>query len=1058
MKKRLKSLIVSGLVLLLTSCTFKDLGNFRIIGYNASEDIAKTKCTVNFHTNGGTPIESKVFDQETSIDLTKQVTTRGGHDFMYWCSTSDLLQKAGDSWYIPKGTNTLDFYAYWSYDIEAPYFFMGKYPSEHVFDNTITNELNKIEPSEEEGKYYDVIYNGKKYRKIQSENYNNTWQWFEFKYLEWNFYGSKSVENSFLVCDRIVGVKEMNINNDDSLENTTLYSWLNDTFKEETFTIDEQAGILENISLIDNANIIEIIKKYPFTNLDPKLIWTGMKENGKYLCYDTSTTILVPTDSLEKCGVIPQIKRFHSGERDYTTVSFDTLGGKKIDPINYAYPKGTNVTYKLPEAEYDQYFDGDYRVNHHFQHWVIKGESKSYYYYSTSMGDVTFVANYIETKILHECNIYYYVPSNTVNPNPNKIRPTQIIELVDASATGRQFQGWFLDNEYTKPVTRLENIYKIAINIYGKFENNKYHINYHLGEGGVNNPNNPTEYLYSDTEQYAFQLYPPTRDHYEFKYWSDSETGFHNLNSVLEFSGSIAEDVDVYAIWGAGKHKVTYHVDESNGESFIQNSSLTRSDVFYDSTTGDYWCYLEYYPEKYKTYGDIPFLGAQKDHYYFDGWLLNGELITRDTPIKFIDQTLVPHFTYATYGTYIYYDLLDGMYFDESTTVVTYIDEGVSSALSKPTTKDGHRYITYFHYSGSSNYEVNYSTAFTGETGQIKNIYVTYEILHTGYKGQHTNKCIYCDKDLGENCYSGDLSTVGNSIEFGFYPLEPIEINENDLPTGVDKPTKDNHEGWLLDEDHGGNELVSYAYFDCVEEDGTNPKNKEIKFRYLYYFEKNIFFKIQYGSPSWQVMSVDSDNNTANVQCTQLLDFSIFNDQEVRYYKDTKFDTTKYIDDYKYGTSFLRSYLNNNLLNALFTQEEQEMIKTTSYSSSQYSTTTNSSPTYTYIEEEKLEDKIYLQSYYSQFENKYTFPVITSNSTYDKGYAYIQLRYSGQFYNYYSPTIATRDVAYAKSNQTPYYLYLYLIESIPGGKYKNNLREYGYDKSYLLSPRLTISY
>ena len=1063
MKKRFKSLIVLGLSLLLTSCAFKELGNFRIIGINTEADIATTKCVVNFHTNGGTPIDSVTLDQNVSINLKNKVTTRQGHDFIYWSSTPDLKHNAGDSYFISEGTLSLDFYAYWSYDINTPYFYMGKYPSSHVFDPAIKNELNSLEPSKENGKHYDVVYNGKKYRKIQSKIESGSihvgdWVWFEFEYLDWKFVETPTVSNSYLVCNGIIDAKEMNINNEGAVEDSTLYNWLNDSFKEDAFSIDEQAGILSGISLVDNMSIINSWKT-TYTAYSSYMgyiskIWTGIKEDGHFMCYDVANNQMVATDSLEGCGVIPQIKRFHSGEKEYATVTFDTQGGTEIAPIQYAFPKGESIKYKLPKAVKETYFDGDYKVTNFFDYWTISGDSKHYTEYNTSMGNVTFIAHFTESRVIHECNILYFVPNNATNPNPKKIRPTQVIDLADASLTFHDFEGWYLDSDYTKPVTRLEKIYKDSIRIYGKFDPHKFKINYHLGEGGVNDTRNPTEYTYSDTEGYAFELYPPTREHYEFRYWSDSETGYHDIGNILQFSGSIGKDIDIYAIWKADTYKVRFHVDSSKGESFA-NPVTDYSNLYWDSETGDYWYELAYSPSTIKKYGDKAFPGAKKDHHVFDGWELNGVLITRDSPMQFMNQTLTPHFTYVEYGTYLEYDLLEGMYFDSSAPMITHIEEGTSVIINKPIDPQGHRFKTYLK-NGSLKINYDYTFGIEGRTNETYIYYVTYEIIHEGYNGQHVDKCIYCGQDIEGSRYSGDINTAGSLIEFGFYPLDTVLLDEAKLPAGVTKPTKDNHEGWLLDESHGGNTNVSYAYFDCLIDNGNNPRNKV---RYLYYFEKDKFFKMTYASPTWKVMSVDSTNHKVNIQCTQVLDFSIFNTQKVSYLSNTEIDTS-HIDEYLYSTSYLREYLNTVMLGELFSEFDQEMISDTNYISKKYQTTEGINPTFTAKTNEELTDKIYLQSYNTAGESRYTFPkpfTLSWNKQYDKGYAYIQIRYSGEFSEGYF-NVATRDLAYSNGKDLMYFIGLYVMQfDVDSQKFVNDIATSS-KPSYLLAPRLTISY
>ena len=193
MKKRGGLLLVIGAIsLALSSCAFKELGNFRLIGYNATEDIEKTQCTFTFHTNGGTPVEPRVFDQGREVTLENITTSREGHEFLWWCIDEKLTTPV-DKVLIPNGTRNIDLYAYWSADLNMPKFYYGYYPKSLVSNSSLLSILNEMEPSVEDGKHYDITYNGNKYRKVQSKvddagpkYITGTWMWFEYDYLIWD--------------------------------------------------------------------------------------------------------------------------------------------------------------------------------------------------------------------------------------------------------------------------------------------------------------------------------------------------------------------------------------------------------------------------------------------------------------------------------------------------------------------------------------------------------------------------------------------------------------------------------------------------------------------------------------------------------------------------------------------------------------------------------------------------------------------------------------------------------------------------------------------------------
>ncbi len=142
---------------------------------------------------------------------------------------------------------------------------------------------------------------------------------------------------------------------------------------------------------------------------------------------------------------------------------------------------------------------------------------------------------------------------------------------VKTSRYGWDFEGWYANELLTIKIEDLATYkFEKASTIYAKWRLHRYTITYEL-DRGVNNPNNPTEYVIkhakaedetwekdfdkttnlpipnSDSMMGKVTIYEPTREGYEFDGWYDNPemTG----EKITTLNTSEPTDIVLYAKW-----------------------------------------------------------------------------------------------------------------------------------------------------------------------------------------------------------------------------------------------------------------------------------------------------------------------------------------------------------------------------------------------------------------------------------------------------------------------------------------------------------------------------
>ena len=935
MRKRLHFLLsLLATSTILSGCKFLDAGAFRVIGINSLSDEEKKKdveYTITFDTNGGSPIDSiKVKHNRLAHLENVAIPTKEGHDFLGWYADKKLTQKYDDKTQV---TSDFTLYAYWTWDVKTPKFMMGKYPQRLIRDRTLIQTLDRLSENQNTQDFYDISYDGAKYRKAKARaEYDQiipgNYYYFEYDYVYWDVV--KNTENSYvntirLTSHYVLDNRPFNNTGYESFDNSSLKNEIAD-FSSNNLNNCEQAGLLKDMEIIRNSYYIKD-EKYEATEYAKIMgfsskIWQEYGANSSKVAIDNNTHEQIPTDATEYCGVIPLIMEFDPSEKQYHTVTFNTNGGHPIEPIRYYYGE-IQRSYELPKnVVKDTVFDGDESIKYEFLGWLDYPAQQNVddyaTWYRTNWGDLTLRAAFRETRQIHYSQITYRLPSGAYNNsnNPSQVRISSVVTLSDPYFEHHNFLGWYLEVTYKNKIEVLENI-RSDLTIYAKFEIASYPITYHLDDDATNDDRNPTSFTYT-IEDDIRQFYPPSSQHRNFIGWARSADLTDRLdNDRLNLKNQTY--IHLYPIWETKTYKFTFHIDKSSGEKFVNSTEdLTYNKThfqWYEDLSGNYYFNL-YYEAKYKVYGDLYLPRAYKSHYRFNGYKVNGVLVNENTPIDFVNRDLIADFTYVEAGVDFVYSLPSGVYFDELAPKIEHFDEGVTGTLNFPIDPVGHQIRAYYcrGESTTNNYFDSSTVLPVGDDGKVDPItyYIYFESKHESEYDHYSSHCLYCDAEFDAPDYSGTF-TVGNTIEFGFYPWSGVSKS---LPEGIELPTIEDPKGWTLDLTHGGHSNSKYAHFDLHQVEYS----RIYKYRFLYLFDKEQVVCWKYMPLKWHVMQADTVNGIYNLQCEFYIDSIILSaEKEI-------FSTVDEVnnENYSYKTSFAREYINTDLFNLIFDNYEQD--------------------------------------------------------------------------------------------------------------------------------------
>lgn len=216
------------------------------------------------------------------------------------------------------------------------------------------------------------------------------------------------------------------------------------------------------------------------------------------------------------------------------------------------------------------------------------------------------------------CLVNYELNGGINGENPTQIGSNESFMLKDASKTGYTFEGWYLDAEFTEPVTEVSGADKTEVTVYAKWsEALEYRIQYILGEG-ENAKSNPSVYT---IESEAITFADATSENYTFTGWyKDAQL----TEKMMGIPAGSTGDVTVYAGWEMmdllePNENGEYEIDSY--EDLIAMAKMVKSDpdTYANATyvqTADINCKMKTWPLAIGTQ-EVPFNGTYEGNGHY---------------------------------------------------------------------------------------------------------------------------------------------------------------------------------------------------------------------------------------------------------------------------------------------------------------------------------------------------------------------------------------------------------------------------------------------------------
>ena len=242
-------------------------------------------------------------------------------------------------------------------------------------------------------------------------------------------------------------------------------------------------------------------------------------------------------------------------------VQFNTDGGVIYSESTVKCKVGE--TYKLPVPSKEGYdFDGWFD-NPNFNGGTIVDVCADNIFESKDLS--------LYAKFTKRCEITYVLNGFTTS-NPTEVRSDETVSLANPAITGAIFGGWYLDKEYTQPISKIINP-ESDMTIYGRLLQ-QHSIVYNLN-GGVNHPANAEFYA----SELGATLLTPSREGYDFSGWVDDEG-----NPVNGIAVNTSGLISLNATWKPKTYKITWNLNGGKApEGFDVNTYVVGEGVAADA-------------------------------------------------------------------------------------------------------------------------------------------------------------------------------------------------------------------------------------------------------------------------------------------------------------------------------------------------------------------------------------------------------------------------------------------------------------------------------------------
>lgn len=189
---------------------------------------------------------------------------------------------------------------------------------------------------------------------------------------------------------------------------------------------------------------------------------------------------------------------------------------------------------------------------------------------ANSQGDITLFAKWYESE--YEINYVLTTPgilTNTadiINNNTSSRKTTEAVYFSYPShASGNYtFEGWYLDKDYTQPVTSIDAYTYEDVTVYAKWKPADFDIIYYMGDAEkssykVENPN-PATYIYS--HELPLNDASTKDPAFTFEGWFADSLFTKQVTSIKRGSSG---DIILYAKWNVKNYDINYVLADDSG-------------------------------------------------------------------------------------------------------------------------------------------------------------------------------------------------------------------------------------------------------------------------------------------------------------------------------------------------------------------------------------------------------------------------------------------------------------------------------------------------------------